>query len=680
MADDRDPFQPLPFDEAHRRAVEVVAEMSLDEKIALVGGDRSFFIRPIPRLGTPEVYMTDATGGIHLREAFDGHDLARYQPEKSTAFPCPLALAATWDPALARRYARAVGKECRAKRIGILLGPGMNIYRHAQCGRNFEYLGEDPFLAARIVEAYVDGVQSTGTMATLKHFVANETDWYRRRSNSIVDERALHEIFLPAFEAGVNAGARAVMTAYNLLDGEWCGQSERVIGGLLRGELGFRWLVMSDGWSVYDGPKLARSGQDLEMPHAVALRDAHALVERGLVRVEDLERMAASVLAACFSMRLDEPTPEPPPADFDRNVAVALETARQGIVLLHDRGGVLPIAAEARDVLVTGPFVEEIAVGGGSARVKGFDHHSMLAALRARLGSRVRHVPSPTPEELRAADLVICKVGSRDSEGYDRPFALPDEQERAVRLCVEHNARTVVVVNAGGGVRMTDWHDRAAALLYAWYPGQIGNVALAEILTGAVNPSGKLPITIEREFADSPGAGYLPEGEALYEGFRDEEERRRPVWDLRYHEGVFVGYRWYEHRGIEPLYPFGHGRSYTAFAYEELEVVDASSPDASVEVRFTLRNVGARAGAEIAQVYVEDVDASVPRPRKELKGFARVELAPGAAERIAVTLAPRAFQFWHPELARWTAEPGAFRIHVGASSRDLRLSAEVQLR
>jgi beta-glucosidase len=255
-------FKPRSYAQASRMADSVLSLMTLDEKISYVGGDRSFFIRPIPRLGLREVYMSDATQGVHIRHVRDDADTSRYQLQKSTAFPCPISLAATWDPQLAYQYARAIGEECRAGNIGILLGPGLNEYRISQCGRNFEYFGEDPYLRSRMIERYVEGVQSTGTVATLKHFVANNTEFFRRKSNSIVDERALHEIYLPGFKAGIDAGAKAVMTSYNQLDGEWCGQSAYVIKDVLRRQLGFKWLVMSDWRSVYDGQKVAESGQD----------------------------------------------------------------------------------------------------------------------------------------------------------------------------------------------------------------------------------------------------------------------------------------------------------------------------------------------------------------------------------------------------------------------------------
>jgi beta-glucosidase len=678
MSDATSEFQPLPLPPCRARAADIVSSMTVDEKIAFVGGERSFFIRPMARFGTPEVYMTDATGGIKIRQAFDGVDLARYQPEKSTAMPCPLLLAATWNPARARAYARVVGTECKAQGIGILLGPGMNIYRQSQNGRNFEYLGEDPFLAARMVERYVEGMQSTGTMATLKHFLCNNTDWFRRKSNSIVEERAMHEIYMPAFEAGVKAGARAVMTAYNLLNGKWCGESDFVINELLRKQLGFEWLVMSDWWSVWDGEALARSGQDLEMPHAVALKDASALIAAGKVKIEDLERMCRSILTAIFSMGLDVPVQSKHAVNWDEHVSVALQTAREGIVLLKNDRACLPIAPGKR-VLLCGAHARTVISGGGSAKVAGFDNQTLHDSLAKALLDRLTYIADPTVEQLAEFDVVICNVGTQDSEGFDRPFALPEADEALALRCVRNHHETVVVVTSGGGIRMTDWSDSARAIVHGFYVGQVGNVAMTEILLGVCNPSGKLPMTIEREFSDSPGFGYLPAGESLYSGFRDEEEKTRAVWDLPYREGVFVGYRHYDHRGIAPLFPFGHGLSYTSFLYEDLKVSGDLSSGGTLTATFTVTNNGARTGVEVAQLYVEPAESNVPRPPRELKGFQRITLNPAEKGRISLQLDRRAFSYWDDRAHEWKMASGSYRIRVGASSRDLRLSATVTL-
>ena len=676
-----DQFQPLTFEEADKKADSVLTLLTTDEKIALVGGDRSFFIRPLPRLNLQEVYMSDATQGVHIRDKFTGIDLSKYQLEKSTSFPSPIMLASTWNPELSYQYAEAIGEECRAGGIGILLGPGMNVYRQSQCGRNFEYFGEDPFLRSRMIEEYVKGVQSTGTIATLKHFVANNTDYYRRKSNSVVDERALHEIYLPPFKAGIDAGAKAVMTSYNLLNGEWCGQSETVINEILRKQLGFQWLVMTDWWSVYDGEKLAKSGQDLEMPHAVALKNADSLIRNGKVKVSDIDRMAKSILRTYFAMKFDEMKRDTSYYDnFENHESIALQTAREGIVLLKNEGNILPITKMSSTILLTGDYVDKLAVGGGAAEVKGYNNRLMLDELQKEFGDRLSYVKDPTSAQIKSAEIVLCNVGTEDSEGWDRPFPLPENQELKVRQCVENNPNTVVIVTSGSGIKMSDWNDKARAIIYAWYGGQIGNKALAEIIAGKTNPSGKLPITIEKDFKDSPGYGYIPAGESLYTGWDNGKEKEHPLFDIHYTEGIFIGYRWYEKKNIEPLYPFGYGLSYTSFEYSNLTVSkEQFSENDTISISFSVKNTGKTKGAEIAQLYVQDVQSSVPRPIKELKGFKKVEVEPGERETVVLRLAKQDFSFWNPGTKGWFAEHGSYIIHVGSSSRDIMLKKEIQL-
>jgi beta-glucosidase len=674
-------FQPRSEHEATRMAHDLLTRMTNGEKLAYVGGDRSFFIRAIPRLGLREVYMTDATQGVHIRGSFRDVDLSKYQLDRSTAFPCPLLLAATWSRTLAFDYAQAVGEECRAGGIGILLGPGMNSYRHSQCGRNFEYFGEDPYLRSRLIESYVRGVQSTGTIATLKHFVANNTEFFRRRSNSIIDERTLHEIYLPPFKAGIDAGACAVMTSYNQLNGEWTGESRKVINDILRTDLGFRGLVMTDWWSVYDGETLAASGQDLEMPYAIALAQGNNLLARGAISMHDIERMALSILRTYFLMRMDERERSPEYlARFDAHEKTALQTAREGIVLLKNDAGILPISASAHSILLTGQYAEKSAAGGGSAEVKGYNQITMLDALKRTFGNRIRFVNDPDDAEIRDADLVLCNVGTSDSEGWDRPFALPVDQERLVKRCVNSNRNTVVIVTSGSGIRMTDWSGGAKAIVYAWYSGQNGNMALAEILAGRTNPSGKLPITIEREFTDSPGAGYLPQGEELYTDWNADAEKKHPVYNITYTEGIFTGYRWYDRNRLQPLFPFGHGLSYTTFEYHDLKISTSPRSDLPVvTVSFAVENSGKQEGAEVAQVYVKDVEGSVPRPLKELKGFEKVSLKPGETKKVSIELHSADFSFWSTTKHAWEAKPGLFRILVGASSADIRLTGEIKI-
>ena len=678
---EHDMFEPLSYETADALADSVLHLMTLDEKISYVGGDRNFFVRPIPRLNLQEVYMSDATEGVHIRDKAHELGISKYAMDKSTSFPSPICLASTWDPQLSYDYAQSIGEECRLGGVGILLGPGQNEYRQSQCGRNFEYFGEDPYLRSRLIEQYVKGLQSTGTVATLKHFVANNTDYYRRKSNSVIDDRTLHEIYLPSFKAGIDAGAKAVMTSYNLLNGEYCGESETAINEILRKQLGFKWLVMTDWWSVYDGEKVARSGQDLEMPLAVGLKDAHSLISAGKVTVAEIDRMTKSILRTYFAMKLGERKRDPSfEARFPQHEAIALQTAREGIVLLKNANNILPIRDNVKNILITGDFVDTVARGGGSAEVKGYNIRLMIDEMKNVFGTRINYVDKPSVGQLASAELVICNVGTKDSEGWDRPFELPSSQELKVRECVNSNPNTVVIVTSGSGIKMTDWASKAAAILYAWYGGHVGNKALAEIVAGMANPSGKLPITIEKDFKDSPGYGYIPAGEQLYTGWNDQVEKTHPIFDIHYSEGIFVGYRWYEKKQIEPLFPFGYGLSYTTFEYTNLHVSKLKfSPEDTVTVTFTLKNIGVRKGAEVTQLYVQDIASSVPRPLKELKGFRRIELEPGESGVVTLLLSKSDFSYWDPATKGWFAEKGSFIIKIGSSSKEIKLEKEVEL-
>lgn len=684
-------FEELSSIEAEEKADSVLALMTLDEKIAYTGGDKIFFIRGIERLGLEPIYFTDATQGIHVRESFTDsrvgkdegkivHDLSDYKLEKSTAFPCAIALAATWNTKLSESYARSIGEECRAGGIGVLLGPGMNIYRNSQCGRNFEYFGEDPYLAARMIENYIIGVQSTGTVSTIKHFVANNTDFFRRRSNSIVDERTLHEIYMPAFKAGVDAGSKAAMTSYNLLNGKWCGESDYVINYLLKDQLGFDGLVMTDWWSVNNGKQLAKSGQALEMPYTIALDNAKKLIEKGEIEEKDIDRMVKSILKTCFEMRLYDRKKESKYYEtFPQHVETALNTAREGIVMLRNQNNILPIKSDVSNILITGDYVEEFLNGGGSGEVEGYDNITMLEAIKDEFGDRVKFIKNASVEEIKNASLVLCNVGTVDSEGYDRPFALPENQEAKVKTCVDNNPNTVVIVTSGSGIRMTDWNEKAAAILYSWYLGQTGNIAIAEILSGKTNPSGKLPMTIEKEFDDTPANGYM-RGENFYVGWNGEGESAHPIYDLEYEEGVFVGYRWFENKNIAPLYPFGFGLSYSNFVISNPTISKEKIPsNEEITISVEITNESEVAGSEVIQLYVEDVEASVERPIKELKRFAKVKLNAGETKKIELTLGKDELSFWNPETKSWYAEKGKFKLHIGTSSQDIKEVKEIEL-
>lgn len=678
--------------EALKRAQNILDQMNLDEKLDIIKGHQSFFIKGFEKYGIPDIYLSDASQGVNIRNNFNGSDLSQYALPKSVAFPNTLELAATWSPDLAYRYAHCIGEECRAAGIGVLLGPGMNIYRQSQCGRNFEYMGEDPFLAGQMISHYVKGVQDNGVIATLKHFVANNTDYHRRASNSVVSERALHEIYMPAFKSGIDAGAMAVMTSYNQVNGEWAGQSKYVINYLLRDQLGFENLVMTDWWSVNDAKKVVESGQDLEMPGGESMTHLKELVETGDVNEKDIDRMVLSILKTIIQMGfLDRPMKDTKYLNnFDQHVEVALNTAREGIVLLRNEGEILPIKPESeKNILITGLFVERNIYGGGSGEVDGFDMISIKDAL-SQVYPNISYREYATEEELKQADIVMVNVATFDYEGSDRHFALSEEQENLVQRASNANPNTIVIVNSGGGIRMTDWKD-VKAIIYNWYPGQTGNQALAEIISGQTNPSGKLPMTIEKEFSDSPAFGYLPEDAVFLcdhphyfdlDAPSDVINRwsldigigaaSKHLYNIHYDEGVLVGYRWYDTKKIEPLFPFGFGLSYTTFEIGEVQLsaTEISDKD-NLNLNINIRNTGEQKGATVVQIYVGEDKPGIIRPVKELKAFQKVSIEPGESQNITLTLGKNAFAFWDEGSKNWKVNKGDYTLFIGESSRDI---------
>lgn len=672
---------PISFEEADNRAEQLLNKLTLDQKITLLGGYSRFFIHAFPEYNIPYIFMADATQGVRLSAKIEDTSIVKIL-EKSTAFPCPILLASTWNPKLAKIYAKCVGEECRAGGVSFLLGPGLNLYRISQCGRNFEYFGEDPFLIASMIENYIVGIQSTGTAATLKHFVCNNTDFYRRRSNSIVDERTLHEIYLPGFKAGIDAGVMAVMTSYNKLNGEWCGQSDYVINNILRSQLGFKWLVMTDWTSVYDGEKVIKSGQDLEMPKLRALENTKALLNSGKISKAQIDRMTKSILRTCIAMGFhDRPQQDLSYLDkFDEHEQAALNVAREGIVLLKNEDNILPIQKNKNlKIAATGKYLDEIAHGGGAATVQGYNNITLAEALNNEFGASIEIADVTDVTKIASADIVLLSTGTFDSEGYDRPFDLPDDELQVIHRVLDLNKNSVVIVNSGAGINMSPWVNKASAIIYAWYGGQTGNTALAEILSGAVNPSGKLPISIEKQFEDSPGYGYLPEGEKLYTGWAEDNFTHKE-YDVKYNEGIFVGYRWYEHKKIKPLFAFGHGLSYSTFEYSNLHIPSSTfSKDDEVEITFAVKNTSPIDGAEITQIYVQDLESSHPRPVKELKGFEKVFLKAGEKKIVKIVLNSKAFSYWNPNVKNWYAEPGEFKILIESSSDIIRLEHRIIL-
>lgn len=654
---------------SYKWADQKLKELTLEEKLNLTVGHDDFFFPGVPEKGLPYVYLTDATKGVHLRpELTDTVNIK--QLEKSTAFPAPIMLAATFNPALAYEYGKAVGEECRAGGVEVLLGPGVNLARNSQCGRNYEYLGEDPFMVGVMAGEYIKGLQSTGTAACIKHFIGNETEFYRRRSNSIMDERTLHEVYMRPFKMGIDAGVAFIMTAYNKVNGEWAGQSAFVIDTLIRQDLDFRGGVMSDWRSVYDHEKTVKSGQNIIMPGSKAIRDDIAgLVAEGKLSEQDIDNMVRPILATCHAYGLydrDKYRPELL-AKFPDHLKVSMKTAEEGTVLLKNNG-ILPLQdIKDKKVLVTGNYLDkDFNWVWASADVKGYDQVNWRQALYKEFGNDVVFSEHPTEEQIKDADIVIFSTGTVDREAYERPFALPAAENKLLKKVTQLNPNTVIVVFSGSGIKLTDFADNAAAIVYGWYPGQNGMEAVAGVLAGRINPSGKLPLTIEKDFKDSPAKDVMPKDGQFYTKISN--ERLIMPYDVPYKEGVMMGYRWYDTKGIEPLYPFGYGLTYTDWEIQKPEVKVKGD---KVIVSGRLRNTGKREGAQVVQVYAAEKNPTVERPAKELKGSRKISLPASGSENFTIEFDKNELGFYDTETHGWKCNPGEYTIMIGTSSRDI---------
>lgn len=667
---------------AYKAADEILGKMSIEEKAQIVRGFDKFWIRGFDKYGIKPVYMSDASMGVNLRNNHPSPGLVD-QLDSSTAFPATIMLASSFSPELAYSYAKAIGEECRAGGIDILLGPGLNIQRQSQCTRNFEYFGEDPYLVSEMVSNYVKGLQSTGTAACLKHFFGNQTEFYRKRSNSVIGERAMHEIYLPGFKAGIDAGAACVMTSYNQIDGEWAGQSSYVIQDILRQELGFKWMVMTDWNSVWDLEKVIKSGQNIEMPGSydfgVSVMD---LYKAGKISESDLDNMARPVIATSLAMGFySRPRQDTSLlSKFPEHAALAEQVAAEGIVLLKNERHILPLDPGVnRKILLTGKFVNKIACGYGAAEVSGYGNISMKEALENEFGRTIYYIEKPTVAELEEADAVILSIGTEDRESVERSFSLPAGEKSFANYVTAHNPNTVVVVNSGSAIDMAGWNDRAAAVIYGWYGGQSGYKALADIITGKKNPSGKLPMTIEKSFKDSPAYGYLPKGAQFYNELRN--EMMINVYDIHYDESILVGYRWYDTKKIEPLYPFGHGLSYTSFSISKPQQSSRKiEDDGYITISVQIKNEGEMEGAEVVQLYISEEKPSVLRPEKELKHFKKVYLAPGETETVKFNISYEDLAFWDEASHNWKVNPGAYKALIGNSSRNISCTLSFETR
>jgi len=797
-----------------QRVEKILGQMTLEEKIDYIGGTKDFYVRAIPRLGVPELKMSDGPLGIR-----------NFGP--STAYPAGIAMAATWDVDLAKQVGTMMGKDSRARGIHFLLGPGMNIYRAPMCGRNFEYFGEDPFLASRMAVANIIGIQSQGVIATAKHYMGNNQEWNRHHISSDIDERTMREIYLPAFEASVKeAKVGAFMDAYNLVNGVHMTQHGSLNTDVLRKEWGFDGIMMSDWDSTYDGVAAANGGLDLEMPSGKFMNRETliAAVIAGTVKTEVIDEKVRRILrtAMAFGFFDRDQIDGTIPLTNPESTKASLQAAREGIVLLKN-DGVLPLdAKKLKRVAVIGPNADmAIWGGGGSSRVEPYSGVTILSGIRTAAGAGVDVAFSPglqltrdifegtefsaadgmskgltaeyfnntelkgepvlvrtdgrvafdwkrgsydsgSPEDnfsvrwtgyytaphngtfgiyvagddgfrlyvddkpvidqwvyqgetlltktieleggrkykvrleyfegtgdskigfgisdglgnselqnakevAAKADAVILTIGfnaTSEGEGADRPFELSHAQQALVKEVMSANKNVIAVISAGGNIDMADWLGGTRALLHTWYAGEQVGTALAEVLFGVTNPSGKLPVSFERAWKDNPTSDsyYDPDGDKR----------------VQYKEGIFLGYRHYDRSTVKPLFPFGYGLSYTKYKYSKLKI-GRPAKDGTVKVTYKVANVGSREGAEVSQVYVSEKQATVPRPVKELKGFARTPLKPGESKKVSVTLDRRAFAYYDTETKQWTVNPGEFEVLVGSSSQQIEAKGTVKV-
>ncbi|MGI6724896.1 MAG: glycoside hydrolase family 3 C-terminal domain-containing protein [Christensenellales bacterium] len=657
--------------------LETIRRLPLKDKISLLSGADFWHTRALEQADIPALTMSDGPHGLR-RQGQSGDHLGLSASVSATCFPTACGLASSWDRDLLRRVGQALGSEARDQGVNILLGPGANIKRNPLCGRNFEYYSEDPLLSGEMAAAWISGVQSRGVGASMKHFACNSQETARMVSDSLVDERALREIYLTAFEIAVKKASPAtIMCAYNQLNGTYCSDNRRLLWDILRGEWGFEGAVVSDWGAVHDRVAGVRAGMDLEMPGSRGRFDRELLeaVREGQLPEELIDQMALRI--AELAMRWHQQAPaQRDDALYAAHHALARETAARCGILLKNEGGILPLATDQTFVVLGELARTPRYQGNGSSLVTPTQVTSLLDGLAEhgispkfapgyRLDGRTDQNLIDQALSLAQTDgaLLVC-LGLTDldeSEGYDRSHLSLPENQLALLEALYHERRDIIVVLYGGSPVEMPWLGQAAALLNMYLPGQAGGQAAADLLLGYANPSGKLAETYPLAYKDVASS-------AVY--------AVRP-WQAPYVESIYVGYRHYDTAGQKVLFPFGYGLSYTSFDYEELRVTPQGKY--SYEVRFTLRNTGSRAGAEVAQVYVAPQTKGAFRPAHELKGFEKVDLQPGEAREVRIALDRRSFALYDAQAADWVVEEGTYLIEVGAHSRDIRLSQALDL-
>ena len=651
----------------------LLKELTLEEKCALLSGAETFKTRGMPEHGIPQIWLSDGPHGLR-KQAGESDHLGLNPSVPATCFPTASAVANSWDAALGEEIGAALGEEAAAQEVSVVLGPGLNMKRNPLCGRSFEYFSEDPYLAGKLAAGYIRGIQSKGVAACPKHFAVNSQETRRMASDSIVDERTLREIYLTGFEIAVKEGhPRSIMSSYNLVNGTYANENKHLLMEILRGEWGFDGAVITDWGGSNDHALGVKNGSTLEMPApgGDSVRELLAAVESGKISESDIDARLSELLPLVFDTKA---ALDAAPREFDAAAhhALARRAAEESLVLLKNEGSLLPLAAGSK-VAVIGDFAKNPRYqGAGSSMVNSTQVDVLLDKLIDselnvigyqqgfdRHGKPDAALQKSACELATQADTVILCMGLdeiAESEGLDRSnLRLAQNQVDLLQAVAAVNPKIVVVLYSGSVVE-TPWLDNCQALLYAALGGQAGAGAVADALTGKVNPCGKLAETWPLTYADVPSAA-------------DFATRRKTV---EYREGLYIGYRYFTTAEKAVRFPFGYGMSYTTFAYSDLAADEQG-------VSLTVTNTGSVAGTEIVQLYVAKKDSELFRPAKELKGFARVTLAPGEKQRITITLDDKAFRFWNVKANRWEIEGGEYELLVGASVEDIRLCEKISV-
>lgn len=698
------------------RVEDALSRMTTEEKVTILHAQSKFSSAGVPRLGIPEFWTSDGPHGIRPEVLWDKWSQAGWTSDSCTAFPALTALAATWDPELAGLYGVSIGQEARYRKKDMLLGPGVNICRTPLNGRSFEYLGEDPFLSSTMVVPYVQGVQSNGVAACVKHYALNNQETNRFQTNVKVDDRTLYEIYLPAFKAAVQkGGAWAIMGSYNLYKDQWCCQNEYTLNDILKGEWGFDGVVVSDWGGAHDTDQAVLHGLDMEFgtfTNGLTSSASNAYsnyyladpylegIKSGKYDMKTLDEKVRRVLRLYFRTTMDRSRPY---GSFvtPEHIAAARKIGAESIVLLKNDGGILPIKDAGRILVVGENAVKMMTVGGGSSSLKVKREYSPLEGIQERFsnaeviyergyvgdtGGQYNGVTtgqdlseSRSSEQLIAdavaaakdADFVIFigglnKSEHQDSEGADREsYELPYGQDAVIEALAEVSKKLVVINISGNAVAMP-WAAKVPAIVQDWYLGSEAGHSLADVLSGDVNPSGKLPFTIGNQLSDYPART-----EAQYPGIARPElvkmgVRDVPVYDEEYSEGFYVGYRWFDKEKITPTFAFGHGLSYTTFEIGEPKV--SGSIGKGLTFSIPVKNTGSVAGAEVVQVYVSAKNSAVERVAKELKGFAKIYLEPGKEGVAKITIDKEAVSYFDADKHEWVAEEGEYSALIGTSS------------